>query len=130
MATVEYLDYEVLDDRGWRIEDEDLFEKADEADLDEADHGVFEVGPGEFVLEAAEAAGHGWPFSCRNGICSNCAAVLKEGDVEMDGNQALTREEIDERGVRLTCIGTPTTDHVRLVHDAKHLDYLQDRVIY
>ncbi|MFB6354176.1 MAG: ferredoxin, partial [Halobacteriales archaeon] len=28
MPTVEYLNYEVLDDHGWSLEDDDLFEKA------------------------------------------------------------------------------------------------------
>ncbi len=130
MALAEYLNYEVVDDRGWELDDEDLFEKAAEADLDETDYGFFEVDEGEFVLNAAEAAGHDWPFSCRNGICSNCAAILVEGSVEMDGNQALNEEEIEEKSVRLTCISRPISDHLRLVYNAKTLEYLQDRVMY
>lgn len=130
MALAEYLNYEVVDDRGWELDDEDLFEKAGEADLDETDYGFFEVDEGEYVLNAAEAAGHDWPFSCRNGICSNCAAILVEGSVEMDGNQALNEEEVDEKNVRLTCISRPTSDHLRLVYNAKTLEYLQDRVMY
>jgi ferredoxin len=130
MALAEYLNFEVVDDRGWDLDDEDLFEKAAEADLDETDYGFFEVDEGEYVLNAAEAAGHDWPFSCRNGICSNCAAILVEGSVEMDGNQALNEEEVDEKNVRLTCISRPTSDHLRLVYNAKLLEYLQDRVMY
>ncbi|MFB6193450.1 MAG: ferredoxin, partial [Halobaculum sp.] len=34
MPTVEYLNYEVLDDHGWEMEDDDLFEKAADAGLD------------------------------------------------------------------------------------------------
>ncbi|MDY7081629.1 MAG: ferredoxin, partial [Halobacteria archaeon] len=33
MAIVKYLNYEVLDDHGWSMDDDDLFEKAADADL-------------------------------------------------------------------------------------------------
>ncbi|MFW6449325.1 MAG: ferredoxin, partial [Halobacteriota archaeon] len=40
MPTVEYLNYEVLEDLGWDIEDDDLFEKAADEDLDDEDYGT------------------------------------------------------------------------------------------
>lgn len=126
---VEFLDYEVVDDRGWDLYDEANFERAAELDLPDESYGFFEVSEGEYVLDAAEAAGYEWPFSCRNGICSNCAAVVVTGDIEMDGDQALSIEEVEQKHVRLTCIGRPATDYLRLVYNAKHLDYLQDRVM-
>ena len=129
MPIVEYLNYEVLDDHGWEMDDEDLFEQAADAGLDEEDYGTIEVNPGEYILEAAEAQGYDWPFSCRAGACANCAAILMEGEIEMDMQQILSPEEVDDRNVRLTCIGTAETDEVKIVYNAKHLDYLQDRVI-
>lgn len=129
MAVIEYLNYEVIDDEGWDINDEDNFERAPEMDLDEEDYGFVNVPDGQYILEAVEAEGQEWPFSCRNGICSNCAAIVVEGDIEMDGNQALSTEEVEEKNVRLTCIGRPATDYVRLVYNAKYLDYLQDRIM-
>jgi ferredoxin len=129
MPTVEYLNYETLEDHGWSLEDDDLFEKAAEADLSAEDHGTLDVNQGEFILEAAEAQGYDWPFSCRAGACANCAAILLEGEIEMDMQQILSAEEVDERNVRLTCIGTPGTDYVKIAYNAKHLDYLQNRVI-
>ncbi|MFB6113288.1 MAG: ferredoxin Fer [Halodesulfurarchaeum sp.] len=129
MPTVEYLNYEALDDQGWDINDDDLFEKAEDAGLDEEDYGTLDVADGEYVLEAAEAQGYDWPFSCRAGACANCAAIAKEGDVEMDMQQILSDEEIEDKNVRLTCIASPATDEVKIVYNAKHLDYLQDRVI-
>jgi len=129
MPMVEYLNYEVVDDRGWDLYDEGNFERAAELDLPEADYGFFEVPEGQCILEAAEAAGQEWPFSCRDGICSNCAAVVVDGEIEMDGNQALSDTEVEERDVRLTCIGRPASDYIRLVYNAKHLDYLQDRIM-
>lgn len=129
MPTVEYLDYQVLDDHGWSLDDDDLFEKANDAGLSDEDHGTLEVNQGEYILEAAEAEGYDWPFSCRAGACANCAAILEDGGIEMDMQQILSDEEIEERNVRLTCIGSPDADEVKIVFNAKHLDYLQNRVI-
>lgn len=129
MPVVEYLNYEVLDDKDWTLEDDDLFQKATEEDLQEEDHGEFEVNEDQFILEAAESEGFEWPFSCRAGACANCAAVLKEGEISMDMQQILSDEEVEEKNVRLTCIGTAETDEVKIVYNAKHLNYLSSRVI-
>lgn len=129
MPIVEYLNYEVVDDRGWALYDVENFERAAELDLPEADYGFIEVPEGQYILESAEAEGQSWPFSCRDGICSNCAAVLVSGEIEMDGDQALSDKEIQEKNIRLTCVGRPATDYVRLVYNAKSLDYLQDRIM-
>lgn len=129
MPTVEYLNYEVLDDHGWEMDDDNLFEEAAGADLDAEDYGELEVNEGEYILEAAEAQGYDWPFSCRAGACANCAAILFEGEIDMDMQQILSDEEVEEKNVRLTCIGSAATDEVRIVYNAKHLDYLQNRVI-
>ena len=129
MPTVEYLNYEVLDDQGWDMDDDDLFAKAEDAGLGEDDYGSLEVADTEYILEAAEAQGYDWPFSCRAGACANCAAIVKEGEIDMDMQQILSDEEVEEKKVRLTCIGAPETDEVKIVFNAKHLDYLQNRVI-
>lgn len=129
MAMVEFLNYEVVDDQGWDLYDEENFSEAAEMDLPDEDYGFFEVPEGQYILESAEAAGYEWPFSCRGGICSNCAAIVVTGDIEMDGNQALSPSEVDDKQVRLTCIGRPTTDYLRIVYGAKYLPYLQDRIM-
>lgn len=129
MPEVEYLNYEVLDDHGWSMDDDDLFEAAADADLSAEDHGSFAVNENEYILEAAETQGYAWPFSCRAGACANCASIVKQGEIEMDMQQILSDEEVEERDVRLTCIGAPATDEVKIVYNAKHLDYLQNRVI-
>ncbi|QAU13881.1 (2Fe-2S)-binding protein [Halorubrum sp. BOL3-1] len=129
MPTVEYLNYEVLDDHGLSMDDDDLFEEAAAAGLDDEDYGTLEVNQGEYILESAEAQGYDWPFSCRAGACANCASIVKKGDIDMDMQQILSDEEVEEKDVRLTCIGSPATDEVKIVYNAKHLDYLQNRVI-
>ncbi len=126
-TTVEYLDYAVVDERGWPIDE--VFAEAAEADLDEAAHGMVEVARDEYILDAAEAAGLDWPFHCRAGGCVECAAVVVAGDLEMEVQRSLSDEEIEERDLRLTCVATPTTDEVKLLYNARHLDVLQDRVL-
>ncbi|EMA37223.1 ferredoxin Fer [Halobiforma nitratireducens] len=128
-ATVEYLDYAVVDERGWSLEDDDLLERAGKAKLDTEAHGTFEVAPDEYVLDAAEAEGLDWPYYCRAGGCVNCAAVLLEGELEMDVQRSLSEEELEEKGFRLTCVATPASDSIALVYGAKHRDELQDRVV-
>jgi 2Fe-2S type ferredoxin len=129
MPTVEYLNYEVVDDQGWEIDDPEVFDKAEDAGLDDEDYGTLEVSEGEYILESAEAQGYDWPFSCRAGACANCAAIVVDGEINMDMQQILSDEEVEEKNVRLTCIGTAETDEVQIVYNAKHLDYLQNRVI-
>jgi len=129
MPTVEYLNYDVVEDNGWDVYDEENFEKAAEMDLSDKDYGEIEVYEGEYILEAAEREGYDWPFSCRAGACANCAAIVVDGEIDMDMQQILSDEEIEDKNVRLTCIGTPEDEHTRIVYNAKHLDYLQNRVI-
>ncbi|MFC6718057.1 ferredoxin Fer [Natrialbaceae archaeon GCM10025810] len=129
VRTVEYLNFEVLDERGWSIDDDDLFEKAADADLDEADHGTIEVQGRRYVLDAAEDEGFAWPFECRAASCANCAGIVYDGDLSMDMDLILTEEEVEERNIVLTCQAVPASDEVKLVYNAMHLEYLQDRVI-
>lgn len=127
-ATVEYLRYSVLEEQGWSRHDEGLFSKAAEADLDETEHGTFEIEQSQYVLDGAEEEGHAWPFECRAGSCANCCAFLVEGDLEMDMNLFLTDEETEERDIRLTCVAKAASDEVRLVYDARRSSYLQNVV--
>jgi curved DNA-binding protein CbpA len=123
--TVEYLNYEVLEDRGWALDDDDLFAKAADAGLDAVDYGTFQGSFDEHLLDAAEDTGHTWPYSCRSTACANCAVALVDGELEMPSNHVLPQEMLD-RGLRLSCVGTPTTDHLSVVYNVKHLPELDD----
>lgn len=124
-STVEYLNYRAIEQNGWDIEDEDLFEKAAEADLDKLNYGVMEVERGETLLRAAEDHGLKWPFQCRSATCAMCVGVLKNGDAEMDMNLFLEDKEVDERRMRLTCVCAPVSDDVQVVFNAIRMPYAQ-----
>jgi len=124
-AVVEYLDYETVRERGWSLDHDDLFERAADDELPLEEHGRIFVEEGESILEAAEKGGREWPFACNAGACSNCAALLVEGEVAMPGNQILPEDAV-ERGARLTCVGAPTTEEVKLVYNVRHLDLLEE----
>ncbi|MFB6253837.1 MAG: ferredoxin Fer, partial [Halobacteriaceae archaeon] len=125
LARVTFLNYEVVQDRGWSIHDDNLFEKAANADLSHEDYGRVAVERGESILEAVERRGYEWPFACRGGACSNCAVILKEGEIAMPGQQILPEGAV-ERGARLTCVGVPATEEVSVVYNAKFIDFLDE----
>ncbi|RDZ34409.1 molecular chaperone DnaJ, partial [Haloferax sp. Atlit-19N] len=104
-STVYHHDRAVVDERGWSIDDDDLFAKAAEADLDLPEYGRLLVEPGESILEAAERGGRSWPYACRGGACSNCAVIVVEGDVAMPGQSILSDEQIRTANARLSCVG-------------------------
>lgn len=122
---VEYLNYEALDDHGWEIGDDDLFEKASAAGLSSTDYGRLLVQPNETLLEAAENRGFAWPYACRGGACANCAIIVRRGDLTTPVNHVLPDEMVD-RGVRLSCVGRPTVDGTRVVFNVKHLPELDE----
>jgi ferredoxin len=127
-AHVEYLNYEVIDDRGWELDDDDLFEKAAAADLDPADYGEFLAEPSETLLEAAEERGFAWPYACRGGACANCAVAVVAGEMTMPIDHVLSTEML-ERGIQLSCIGAPTTAELKVVYNVKQMPDLDDLIL-
>jgi ring-1,2-phenylacetyl-CoA epoxidase subunit PaaE len=71
---------------------------------------------GENLLDAGLSNGIDLPFSCKGGVCATCKAVLIEGKVDMDLNQALRPEEL-EKGYILTCQSHPISDRVIVDYD-------------
>lgn len=122
---VEFLDFEAIGPQGWDIGDDDLFEKAAAADLPDEQYGEFSVRDDENILAAARRAGYEWPFSCRGGACANCAVAIIDGDVEMPSNHVLSEGWMD-RGIRLSCIATPTSDRLKVVYNVKELPGLDE----
>jgi ferredoxin len=125
---VEYLDYDVVTDHGWDVEADDVFAKAAAADLDDVAYGTFRTEPGESLLEAAERHDYAWPYACRGGACANCAVYIVEGDLSTPIDTVLP-EEMAARGIRLSCNGVPTTDHMQVVFNVKHMPDLEDLLL-
>lgn len=70
-------------------------------------HGV-QVSPGQTILEAALAAGLEMPFSCAMGGCGACRVKNREGEIQMEEPNCLSRAERDQ-GYVLACVGRPLT---------------------
>ena len=68
------------------------------------------------ILDAASAAGLEVPFSCTSGVCGTCRARVVEGEVRMERNFALDRNEV-AAGFVLTCQAHPLTERVVLSFD-------------
>jgi len=122
---MEYLDYEVVAEQGWQLDDDDLFENAAGAGLDPDSYGRLLIQPGETILEAAEERGFAWPYACRGGACANCAVAVVEGEVEMPRNHVLSDGMVEE-GIRLSCISKPASDRLKVVFNVKELPGLDE----
>ncbi len=70
------------------------------------------------ILDAASSAGLEVPFSCTSGVCGTCRAKLVEGEVRMERNFALDKNEV-ANGFVLTCQAHPLTPHVVLSFDER-----------
>ncbi|WP_181687210.1 ferredoxin Fer [Halorhabdus salina] len=122
---VEFVDYEAIVDQGWSLEDPDLFEKSRAAGITGNEYGRIDVDQTTPLLESIEEGGFSWPYSCRGGACANCAVAVLEGELSQPVNHILPEEAI-ERGIRLSCVGEPQTDTLRLVYNVKHLPSIED----
>jgi ferredoxin-NADP reductase len=78
---------------------------------------VVKYQPGDTLLETARRGGLRPPFSCEAGNCATCMAFLKEGNVRMRANNALTPEEVEEGWV-LTCQSLPSGETVVVEYEA------------
>ena len=56
------------------------------------------------------------PYSCEQGNCATCMALVTDGTVTMRVNNALTPDEVTE-GWILTCQSLPTSPTLALEYD-------------
>lgn len=85
--------------------DDGIFDVA----LTNRDGLVVQVGEGQTILDAAEAAGMVLPYGCRFGGCVTCAARLVSGTVDQPQAVGL-KDYMAEAGFVLTCVARPTSD--------------------
>jgi ferredoxin len=72
---------------------------------------IIDCAQGEFVLEAAKAAGLRLPSSCTKGMCGTCKSRLVSGTVDMTPAGGIRQREIDQGWV-LICCAKPTSNLV------------------
>ena len=70
------------------------------------------------ILDCASAAGLEVPFSCTSGVCGTCRAKVMEGEVRMERNYALDKNEV-AAGFVLTCQAHPLSERVVLSFDER-----------
>lgn len=56
------------------------------------------------------------PFSCRNGACASCRALVTEGEVDMHHNWCLTEAEV-AAGQILSCQAHPRSEALEITYD-------------
>ncbi|CAM2737170.1 ferredoxin--NADP reductase [Skermania piniformis] len=71
---------------------------------------------GETVLESARRAGLSPPFSCEQGNCATCMALVTSGRATLRRNEALTEEELED-GYILTCQAVPDTPDITVDYE-------------
>ena len=69
----------------------------------------FTCMPNQTVLDAAEEADVALPSSCLVGMCCSCAALIKEGSVEMEEAMGL-KNEMKQKGFVLLCQSYPKSN--------------------
>jgi ferredoxin len=78
------------------------------ASLDGTLH-TFPCRADQTVLSAAEAAGVPLPSSCCSGVCTTCAALLRQGSVHQPDAMGV-KAELREQGYALLCVAFPRSD--------------------
>lgn len=84
----------------------------------EQDHDVTYLS-GNTLLESAladPAVANDIPFSCQEGHCGSCMAILKKGEVTMRANRVLSKRDL-AKGYVLACQSVPASDDIWLDFD-------------
>ena len=76
----------------------------------------FEMGPKDYVIDAAFDAGADVPYACKGAVCCTCRAKVLKGTAEMVMNYALVDDEVKD-GYVLTCQTHATSDELVISFD-------------
>lgn len=70
---------------------------------------TIQVPEDKTVLAAAQDAGLDLPFSCSAGVCTTCAALIKEGSVDQSEGMGVS-PALQAEGYALLCVSFPRSD--------------------
>ncbi|WP_008313374.1 2Fe-2S iron-sulfur cluster-binding protein [Leptolyngbya sp. PCC 6406] len=68
-----------------------------------------QVAADQTVLAAAQDAGIEIPYSCSAGVCTTCAALITEGEVNQDEGMGVS-PDLQAEGYALLCVSYPRSD--------------------
>jgi 3-ketosteroid 9alpha-monooxygenase subunit B len=86
-----------------------------QGDLDGADFAFDDWPADQVLLDFLLSKGIDAPYSCREGNCSACAYVLKDGEVTLKANDVLDEDDLAD-GIRLGCQSLPVSDSVEMTY--------------
>jgi len=85
---------------------------------------IFNVRPGETILQAALREGFSLPYGCRNGSCGACKGKIIQGTVDFGQHDEETLTEKEKQiGMALFCCALPLSD---LVIECHEIDAITD----
>ncbi|CAM9162850.1 unnamed protein product [Choristocarpus tenellus] len=92
---------------------------------------TMDVPVDRYIYFAFEDAGHDLQMKmingrrmCRNGCCTTCAVLVKEGKVKMEGALGLLKD-MKKRGYALTCCAYPKSDLTLELQDEDEVYVMQ-----
>jgi 3-ketosteroid 9alpha-monooxygenase subunit B len=87
-----------------------------EVELDGQQYSFDDWQGDKVLLEFLEDKGVDAPFSCREGNCSACACMVLEGDLRLQHNEVLDKDDLAD-GIRLVCQAKPLSEKVRITYN-------------
>lgn len=87
-----------------------------EVELDGQQYAFDDWQGDKVLLEYLEEKGVDAPFSCREGNCSACACMVLEGDLALQHNDVLDKDDLAD-GIRLVCQAKPLSEKVRITYN-------------
>jgi ferredoxin len=70
---------------------------------------TLQVPEDKTILAAAQEAGLELPFSCSAGVCTTCAALITEGQVDQTDGMGVG-PDLQAEGFALLCVAYPRSD--------------------
>jgi len=70
---------------------------------------TIQVPEDKTILAAAQEAGLDLPFSCSAGVCTTCAALINQGQVDQTDGMGVS-PELQAEGYALLCVAYPRSD--------------------